>query len=241
MNKEHILHEIQRTAKANGGVPLGETRFSQETGIKSSDWFGIYWARWGDAVQDAGFSPNKLQGAIDEEILLNQYIELIREVGHLPVKGELRLKRRRNPTFLNEKTFYARFGGSKVGLIKRLTLYCENRGNCEDILRLCKEYEPQGDETVQVPNEATGNIGFVYLMKSGRHYKIGRTNATGRREYELAIQLPEKATTVHIIKTDDPVGIEAYWHKRFENVRKNGEWFELTSEQVLAFKRRKFM
>jgi hypothetical protein len=31
--------------------------------------------------------------------------------------------------------------------------------------------------------------GYVYLAKSGRHYKIGRSNSIGRREYELAIQL----------------------------------------------------
>ena len=53
--------------------------------------------------------------------------------------------------------------------------------------------------------------GFVYLTKFGRHFKIGRTNAVGRRERELAIQLPEKSRTVHVIETDDPDGIEAYY------------------------------
>jgi hypothetical protein len=49
-------------------------------------------------------------------------------------------------------------------------------------------------------------IGFVCLLRSGRYYKIGKTNAAGRRERELAIQLPEKAQTVHLIRTDDPAG-----------------------------------
>ena len=84
-------------------------------------------------------------------------------------------------------------------------------------------------------------VGYVYLIKSGRHHKVGRTNSVGRRERELEIQLPEKAATVHVIKTDDPVGIEGYWHQRFADRRRNGEWFELSREDVAAFKRRKFM
>jgi hypothetical protein len=43
VDRQHILDEIRRTAKANCGVPLGKSRFEQETGIRYYDWFGRFW------------------------------------------------------------------------------------------------------------------------------------------------------------------------------------------------------
>jgi hypothetical protein len=47
MTRAQIIQEIQRTAKQNGGKPLGRRKFTTETGIKESDWLGVYWVRDG--------------------------------------------------------------------------------------------------------------------------------------------------------------------------------------------------
>ena len=221
-------------------MPLGWRKFFRETGIRETEWLGKYWPRWSEALREAGFSPNQLTSAYEETDLIERYVALVRRLGAIPAKGDLRMETRADPTFPSDKTF-ARFG-SKADLVSKVLDYCQSRQGHEDIIGLCKAYQPPSrasDDSQSMP--VGGEIGFVYLMKSGRFYKIGRTNASGRRERELAIQLPEKASTVHIIRTDDPIGIETYWHRRFEAKHKNGEWFELTAADVSAFKRRKFM
>lgn len=240
MNKQHILEEIRRTAKQNGGVPLGRQRFLTETGIRESDWIGRYWSRWSDAVREAGYEPNTKQGAFGDDWLLEKLASLIRELGHYPVAAELRLKARSDPEFPSHNTF-ACFG-RKAQVASALATWCESSPGWEDVQVICAPVavSPEADE-LPTGDEAEPPIGYVYLLKSGKYYKIGRSNAPGRREYELSIQLPERVISVHTIKTDDPVGIERYWHQRFSERRKNGEWFELLREDVSAFKRRKFM
>jgi Meiotically up-regulated gene 113 len=240
MSKQQILAEIRRTARANAGVPLGQARFSQETGIRYGDWFGKHWSRWGDALAEAGFAPRKMQGAYAEDVLIESYIKFIRELGRIPVRGELRLKRQSDHSFPSYNVF-DRFG-SKGRLISRVLKYCREHSGFDDVIQLCGEVAAnQIESCADLKSNRLTETGAVYLLKSGRYYKIGKTNAVGRREYELAIQLPEKPRTVHVIRTDDPSGIESYWHERFAAKRTNGEWFELATSDIQAFKRRKFM
>jgi hypothetical protein len=238
MNKEHVISEIRRTAKANGGVALGRQRFEKETGIRTSDWYGRFWARWSDAVRDAGLEPNKWRKAYDEEFLIEELIRLTRRLGRVPTRGDLMLASTNDSAFPTKNCF--RRLGLRHQIVSRIIAFCEvNPGN-DDVANLWKEVAvAEKSEDPEEADSASPEIGYVYLLKHGsrREYKIGRTNNPLRREGEVGIQLPEKLQPVHYIKTDDPPGVESYWHNRFAGKRKEGEWFALTTADIRAFKR----
>ncbi len=236
MKKQDILEAIQRTAKANGGKSLGTATFSRETGIQVRDW-NKYWARWGDAVREAGYEPNAFQVSYGAEALLIKLIEFTKKLGRIPVSGELKLEAHATPEFPDYGTLTHNLGPKKKWCAKIIE-YCRTHPGYEDVLSLCSGYPEDNEPENSEPTTEEGN-GWVYLLKSGKFYKIGRTNNLARRRGQLAIQLPESLEIIHQIRTDDTAGIEAYWHKRFETKRKEGEWFELSSHDVRAFKRRK--
>jgi hypothetical protein len=237
--KSQILAEIRRTAEANGGTALGKGRFASETGIHEWDWRGRYWARWSDAVAEAGFEPNQLQQRYDEDEVLSKFVGEIRRLGRVPTVAEIILRRREDDTFPSARVF-ERFG-PKAALVEKVREYCRTNGPSHvDVLELLPASAEESEAEIDGSDAHTPD-GFVYLLKSGRHYKIGHTLDVGRRRYDIGIQQPEPVTEVHRIPTDDPAGIEDYWHRRFADRRKGGEWFALTRTDVMAFKRRKFM
>jgi len=240
MTRVDIINEIKRIAQENGGVPLGWRRFSDETGINLSDLHKNSLARYSDACVQAGFAPNKLTTAYDETELLEKYANLAKELGHLPGKGDLRVKACVDVAFPYDGTFKRALGG-KSELIAKLLNYCRNNPNYANVVPMCETYISRSQKVPEDSEHHEGDIGYVYMIKHGgrREYKIGHTNNALRREGEISIELPEKVTPIHVIKTDDPSGIEAYWHKRFEAKRKNGEWFELDAKDVSAFRRRR--
>ena len=239
MDKQHILDEIKRTAKANEGVPLGRLKFHGETGIGENDWLK-FWARWSEAVLEAGFEPNQRQQAYDEGALLDRLIGLIRELRRFPVRRDVQLRARRGDGFPAFTT--VRRLGTKTVIAAKLLKHLQGRDGYDDVVSICKLLVEITAATQPIESDAGSfTMGYVYLMKSGRNYKIGATNDIGRRRREIGIELPDPTNTIHVIKTDDPFGIETYWHKRFATKLKNGEWFELDRADISAFRRRKTM
>jgi hypothetical protein len=238
MDKDHIIREIQRTANANGGVALGWRRFEAESGIRYYDWYGRFWTRWGDAVREAGFEPNRMSEAYDSAFLLGQLALLTRRLGRIPTHGDLLVAAKNEPDFPSEKVF--RRLGSKPQRASRMLAFCDENAGYDDVADLWRQVSTS-EPAPELARAEDGPvaIGYIYLLKHGtrREYKIGRTNNPLRREGEVGIQLPEKLQPVHYIKTDDAAGVEHYWHARFDGKRKEGEWFALTAEDVRAFRR----
>ncbi len=244
MDKEYILQKIQEYAEAHQGKSPGMKSIEKFSNVKTSDWRGKYWARWSDAVSEAGLSPNKINTKFDPDDVINRYIDFIREIGKLPIESEVMLKSRNEKEFPHKHTFNHHMGKISIRA-EFLKTFCEGKKGYKDIIAICdkaiRSAPPKNSEVL--PEEPTGSTdyGYVYLLKSGKFYKIGRTNQLDRRRYEIGMQLPEEIQTIHSIETDDPSGIEAYWHNRFKDKRLKGEWFNLTASDVKVFRKRKFM
>ncbi|MEM9350859.1 MAG: GIY-YIG nuclease family protein [Pseudomonadota bacterium] len=235
--KSLIIEEIRRIAKDSGGQAPGIRQFQKETGIGPDKWRGKIWARWSDAVAEAGCTPNTLQEGYSDEFILDQYAELCRRLNRAPTKSDIQLFARQHGQFPSYNTFVSHFGN-----VHRLSSVLHERSRERDeldLVALLSDFAEGG--LMENSKDRDGDAeGWVYLLGSGGFYKVGRSDELEKRIKQISIALPEKAELVHAIRTDDPPGIESYWHRRFADKRANGEWFKLTSTDVKAFKRRKF-
>jgi hypothetical protein len=240
MKRADILSEIKRVAELNGGKAPGSGSFANLTGIKVSDWRGVHWARWSDALVEAGLGVNEFNKANDPAQMLTAFLGYVSELSRLPTDAEMKLIRRTCEGFPHANVLRKRFG-SKQQLAKKALEFGKEKGFREGVLDILAKavVGEAADKEVAETIEKDGADGFVYLMKSGKHYKIGKTNSLDRRQYQIGLELPVKIDPIHSIRTDDPSGIEAYWHNRFRDKRLNGEWFELSMDDVRKFKRRK--
>ena len=237
MDREAILQAIRFQAAENGGVPLGKRRFEAASGIRESAWVGKYWARWNDVLEAAGFAPQVWNARVhDEAALVKLVADLAIELGHYPTAAERNLRHRSDPSFPFDSTFTTHLGTRSaqlqllVDLGSRDPSYKAVYDICAPMLTSLKG-EPDAVARASSP-------GRVYLLRSGQHYKIGKTDKPDRRYREIQLLVPGDLEEIHVLETDDPTGIEGYWHRRFAAKRVKGEWFELSAADVHAFRSR---
>jgi hypothetical protein len=243
MKKDQILAEIKLTTERNGGIPLGIDRFREQTGIEKKDWYGIYWAKWSDAQIEAGYAPNQFSTpAYEEDWIIEKVVSLTRELGHFPTRPEFMLKRNEDINSPTIVTLRNRLG-NRMEMLKKIMEYCNTRTGYSDVNRICDVTTSKNQQSSITNNNEVSQVttGHVYLLRHDEVFKIGKSIDVTRRYKEIKVQMPYKMEEIHVIETDDPSGIEAYWHNRFRDKRLEGEWFKLNSDDIKAFKRRRYM
>jgi hypothetical protein len=194
-------------------------------------------------VREAGYDPKEKMQKIPEEEVLDKLANFVIRVGHFPVHDEINVEARTTPGFPVWKTIRKRYGGmpeTAAALLEfsrrtgntLLAELCEARLQREALL---------STSTASIQAQPATKIGFVYLKYSPslRLYKIGKADNPAKRGAGISLLLPEDLVPKHEIKTDYPYILEKYWKTRFKAKKKQGEWYDLNSEDIEAFKRRR--
>src|ERR1700684_2200901 len=100
--RDHIIKEIQRLAKLQGGKAPGSRAFSTESGIPEYAWRGKFWARWGEALAEAGLTPNQKQLKFDSDLVFSKLVDATRHFKHVPTVTEMRMYRKLDDSFPND-------------------------------------------------------------------------------------------------------------------------------------------
>lgn len=238
MTKDQILAKVKALAREHGGH-VSKDLFKKETGLNERHFLGKYWLKWNDLLAEAGLQTKSFSiPKVEDDIIIEAFAGLIEKKGKWPTINERRFERNNNKEFPSEDVVL-RFSKEK-NLPLAIEEYCELNDVFPFAAKIAREKrESEKPETSAAKDSPIS--GYVYMMKSGRRYKIGKTNSPTRRHREVRLDLPDPTHLVHTIGTDDPTGIEAYWHKRFDSKRvRDTEFFELDASDVAAFKRRKY-
>ena len=243
ISKEEILTEIRKFVEANGGDIPGERTFVSATRIKQSAWKGKYWVRWTDAVREAGYDPNEMMKRIPDEDILGKLADFVIKLGHFPVRDEINIHARTVPGLPIWGTIKKRYGGMP-NTAKALLDFSIKTGSTA-LTNLCQERLDR--ETLKPtraaasPGKAAIRAGFVYLKYSPslRLYKIGKAIKPDKRGAGISLLLPEDLVPKHEIETDYPFILEKYWENRFRAKRKQGEWYDLNSQDIESFRMRR--
>jgi hypothetical protein len=235
--KQDILEKIRRIASETGEAP-GQIKFANLTGIKEHAWRGKYWRGWTEALADAGFSAKAWQVSYDETDLLLKVADLTSKLRRFPSQVDFQLEAANGQDFPSVQTIKRRWNMAELAIA--VAGYCDTVGRQQDadFARSYASSRPTTPAKDDDDEAAAGTaLGHVYMQRHGTDYKIGFTKSLNKRGRQIQIELPQEIELVHSILTDDPAGVEGYWHRRFADRRTRGEWFKLTKADVAAFKK----
>jgi hypothetical protein len=243
-SKDQLIALLQESARSNGDCPLGANAFFRQTGLSKQTLWDVGIRSYGDLCEIAGYQRNELKKSIDTDRLLESLAVLTEKLGRYPDTTDRHIAHRSDSTFPSSRAFLT--AQKKNGSLDRqLQAWCRSRPQYATALKIVDAKLSQA-ETSRPPSQTKKIVaGYVYLLRygnTGRDYKIGMSDDAGRRHSQLSGMFPGDLRIVHVIETDDPRGIERYWHERFDTklVKGKKEIFRLDASDVSAFKSRKY-
>jgi hypothetical protein len=187
--RDQILAEIKRIADANGGQAPGLKTFESATGIRRHDWLGKFWSKWSDAVTEAGIKPLERTKKVERSFIFPRLAEIVRHYKREPTRVEFDLYKRTDSGLPWYQTLLEHFG-SKMEMIAALRAWAETADGYGDIVAMLPAITEQPKNlTSAAPKE-----GYVYLIKSGAFYKIGRGDELEKRVKQIRVALPDSST-----------------------------------------------
>jgi hypothetical protein len=238
VTKNEIIAQIRKLAKEANGTPPGQRKFASETGIKEHVWRGKIWVKWTDALAEAGHDALEWQTGYEDNYLLSKIAGLAAKIGRFPSQTEIQFESAQNADFPGHKSFTRRWSMSQ--LAEALAKHAVETGNSvvagwAETYLTKKPVTAQSDITV----EKGVAKGHVYMQQVDKKFRIGKTNSLVGRYRQVQLETPHQVEYVHTILTDDPEGVEKYWHKRFKPLKLQigGDWYALKASDIAAFKR----
>jgi hypothetical protein len=137
--------------------------------------------------------------------------EPFENIANAVIKASQKLSSQQKDTFFDRKM---------VGRFNEIIREAERR----------RKDDKSGQESTEEANE--DRPGFVYIAFSNGLYKIGRSKEPQERIEHFDTQMPVDVNELHRFKADDYVLAERKLHRAFSHARANGEWFDLSDDEL---------
>lgn len=92
------------------------------------------------------------------------------------------------------------------------------------------------EQTIIKPKAKRPKKWIIYIIKTGKYYKIWRTIDINKRFRKYITENPLKVELIYYYYTDDYIKEEENLHNIFEHKKHNREWFNLNKDDILLIK-----
>jgi hypothetical protein len=183
--REEIVELIKKMAASKGGN-VGMNAFIRESGVKDHE-LGLH-GTWNELKREAGLETrNFLEPRTELASLLPPFARIVAQGGVWPTQDRLRRERTRDASFPSLKLYRAAL--RHPDFYNQLLAYCRGQDELADVIPIVLARQTSAEHNAVSSSDASV-AGYVYMMRSARAYKIGRTNSPSRRHREVRLELP---------------------------------------------------